>query len=117
MGQRLNGEIRGLLISLNYLAEELVRRWNSHLATLNVCGTIDTNGGRSSRMAPMELSGESRSQKVNPSEIQKLLDWFTRAIQKAGNQIQLKAQDVIGSAEVLLREVDRDRQKAGNGTI
>lgn len=48
---------------------------------------------------------------IDPHDVKKLLDWFSRAMEKAGDQIKQKTQDVIGSAQLLLQEVDKEREK------
>ena len=56
-------------------------------------------------------NGQGQLFLVDPIDVKKLLEWFRRAIEKAGNQIKAKAEDVICSAQVLLAEVDKEREK------
>jgi len=112
MGNRLNNEIRGLLVAVEYLVEEFMKRWSQQMRRDERSGA-SSGGNPNSRSYLQADKGGPLSQHqsfvVDHVDMRKLLDWFQRATSQAGEELNSKVQEVVNSAQLLLDDVDQER--------
>merc|ERR1712150_12715 len=109
-GNRLSNEIKGMLIVIEYLVEELSQRWLQQLRRDQTADSSQNLQTRSFNQGDKGSGAIVQSQLflVDQLDVKKLLDWFSRATEQAGHELKTKTQEVISSAEILLQEVDKE---------
>jgi hypothetical protein len=101
MGHRLQSEIKGMLIAIEYLAEELAQRWQQILRREEKSGESSWDPHVNYVLGDKGSGFSSPDRQifwVEQMDVKKLLEWFQRASTRAGDELNAKTKDVISSA-------------------